>query len=103
MDVHARISGDITLALPPTAKFDLTASTGMGEVDNSFGGSITIDESRRGGTLRGSNGGPVLSLRTERGRMTVRTAEPDEPPLEPRYGSKTGKILPVLPPKTIDQ
>lgn len=103
MDVHARIAGDITLALPPAARFDLTASTGVGEIDNSFGGSIKIDEARRGGTMRGSNGGPVLNLRTERGRMTVRTAAPDEPPLEPRYGSKAGKILPVLPPKTIDQ
>ncbi len=107
MDVHARISGDITLALPPAAKFDLTASTGMGEVDNSFGGSIKIEESGRGATMRGTNGGPALNLRTERGRMTVRVAAPDEPPLEPRFG-KTGKLpaeLPPLPvpPKTTDQ
>jgi hypothetical protein len=107
MDVHTRISGDITLALPPAAKFDLTASTGMGEVDNSFGGSLRVEELGRGATMRGTNGGPALSLRTERGRMTVRTAAPDEPPLEPRSGdTKHPKIvekMPPLPLKTIDQ
>ncbi len=113
MDVHTRISGDITLALPAAAKFDLTGSTGAGEVDNSFGGSIKIEEVGRGATMRGSNGGPggapTLNLRTERGTMTVRMAAPDEPPLEPRNGDekhfKMGKPLPPLPRplKTIDQ
>jgi hypothetical protein len=111
MDVHTRIAGDVTLALPPGAKFDLTASTGAGEVDDSFGGPIKIDQSGRGGTIRGSNGGPALNLRTERGRMTVRSASADEPPLEPHNGDHRFKMpkmppappFPPQPPKTIDQ
>ena len=59
--------------------------------------------------MRGSNGGPELNLRTERGRMTVRAASPDEPPLEPHNsGGKRFKLpplppVPPLPPHTIDQ
>jgi DUF4097 and DUF4098 domain-containing protein YvlB len=114
IDVHTRIAGDITLALPAASKFNLTASTGAGEVEDSFGGPVKVDQSGRGGTMRGSNGGPELNLRTERGRMTVRTASPDEPPLEPHDGEgrrfKIPGIPPVPPvppvpglPKTIDQ
>jgi DUF4097 and DUF4098 domain-containing protein YvlB len=83
LDAHTR-SGNITLALPPEAKFDLTASTNRGQLSNEFGGSIRIEESARGGTMRGANGGPAVDLHTDRGEVTVRQAMPDEPPFAPR-------------------
>ena len=83
LQAHTR-SGNITLALPAEAKFDLTAATNRGEVSNQFGGSVRIEESGRGGTMRGSTGGPQLNLHTDLGDVSVRKASPDEPPFEPR-------------------
>ncbi len=42
MDVHTR-SGDIDLALPPGAKFDLRATTEHGEADNEYGDPLRED------------------------------------------------------------
>ena len=80
MDVHTR-SGDIQLSLPEAAKFDLTASTGRGEVTNDFGAPVRVErESRRGATLRGSTGGgPSVNVQTERGDVTIRKAGAEEP------------------------
>jgi hypothetical protein len=80
MDVHTR-SGNIELSLPPDAKFDLTASTGRGDVANQFGTPLKVEnDSRRGATLRGSTGGgPAVNIQTDRGQVTVRKASPDEP------------------------
>jgi DUF4097 and DUF4098 domain-containing protein YvlB len=85
MDVHTR-SGNITLALPKDARFALTASTGMGSIVNGFGPPLVLDEARRNATLRGTNGGPDVKLRSDRGEITVREASPNEPPFEPRVG-----------------
>jgi DUF4097 and DUF4098 domain-containing protein YvlB len=85
MDVHTR-SGNITLALPKDAKFAFTASTGIGTIVNEFGPPLAVEESRRSATLHGSNGGPVMTVRTERGQITVREASPNEPPFAPRFG-----------------
>jgi DUF4097 and DUF4098 domain-containing protein YvlB len=87
MDVHTH-SGNITMALPRDARFALVASTGMGGIVNQFGAPLTLEESRRNATLRGSNGGPEVTLRSDRGEITVRQASPDEPPFEPRFGPK---------------
>jgi hypothetical protein len=83
LDAHTR-SGNITLALPSDAKFDLTASTNHGQLSNEFGGGIRIEESGRGGTMRGATGGPAVDLHTDRGEIAVRQAMPNEPPFAPR-------------------
>ena len=87
IDAHATF-GNITLALLPTAKFDINGSTGMGEVINDFGKPLSDERTgRMGASLHGSNGGPTVTLRTDRGNITVRTAGANEPPLEPGNGS----------------
>ncbi|HEY6341980.1 MAG TPA: DUF4097 family beta strand repeat-containing protein [Bryobacteraceae bacterium] len=83
LDAHTR-TGNITLALPEDAKFDLTASTNRGQVANDFGGSIRVEESSRGGVMRSSLGGPAVEIHTDRGKVAVRKAGPDEPPFAPR-------------------
>lgn len=102
-------AGNITLALPPEAQFDLNASTGRGEVRNDFGSSINVEQSGRGATMRTSGGGPPVTAHTDLGEITVRKASPDEPPLlprsEPRFGTKQGKRdkSPRRPLKRIEQ
>jgi hypothetical protein len=77
MDVRIR-GGDVDLALPRDAKFELNASTERGEIDNRLGSSFRQDHSGKGGRLTGSTGaGPLISLRTDRGRIAVRTATAD--------------------------
>jgi DUF4097 and DUF4098 domain-containing protein YvlB len=74
IEVHTR-SGDLDLALPAGARFDLKASTDRGEVHNDYGLPLTIDESHRGGTIAGvSGGGPQVRLETGRGALTIRKA-----------------------------
>jgi DUF4097 and DUF4098 domain-containing protein YvlB len=85
MDVHTH-SGNITLALPKDARFALNASTGMGAIVNAFGPPLVIEEARRNAKLRGGNGGPDVTLRTDRGQIAVREASPNEPPFAPRFG-----------------
>lgn len=92
IDAHTR-AGNITLALPKDAKFALNASTGIGEIENEFGAPLQLEESRRNATLRGSNGGPEVTVRTERGQITVRESSPDEPPFAPRVGPNEPKQL----------
>ncbi len=78
IEVHTR-SGDIDLALPLGAKFDLKASTDRGEVHNDYGDPLKIDDSHRGATIAGSSGsGPQLRLETGRGTVTVRKASSED-------------------------
>lgn len=92
IEVHTR-SGDIELALPDAARFDLKASTDHGEVHNDFGGLLRVDESHRGATIVGGSGGPQLRLETGRGAITIRKANADEmtspEPPKPPDGPKT--------------
>ncbi|MGI8745150.1 MAG: DUF4097 family beta strand repeat-containing protein [Bryobacteraceae bacterium] len=72
MDVRTR-SGDIDLALPALAKFDLRLTTNKGEAHNEFGSPLSVEEDHRGGAIVGSvGGGPQLRLQTDRGTATVR-------------------------------
>ena len=45
MDVRSR-TGHIELALPPSAKFDLTATSTHGSVDNEFGAPLKLEQTR---------------------------------------------------------
>ncbi len=74
MVVHTR-SGNIELALPPTASFVLNASTDHGEIDNQFGETLQQRTDGRGARLQGNVGdGPEINLTTDRGSITVRKA-----------------------------
>ena len=77
IEVHTR-SGDIELALPDAARFDLKASTDRGEVHNDYGSPLRVDENNRGATIVGGIGGAQLRLETGRGAVTVRKASADE-------------------------
>jgi len=62
IDAHTR-SGDLELALPTGAKFDLTAGTRRGDVTNDYGSPIRRESDRQGATLRGTQaGGPTVTL-----------------------------------------
>ena len=83
MNVRTR-RGDIELSLPAAAKVDLTATTEQGDMENDFGAPFTQAESRRGWTLRGSNGGSAVSLETNRGDVRLRkSAVAGTPPAAP--------------------
>lgn len=78
LEVRTR-SGDIELALPPGAKFDLRASTARGEATNDFGVPLVMEPEGRGASIHGAAaGGPTLNLSTDRGSVTVRKATADD-------------------------
>ncbi len=78
MEVHTR-SGDIDLALPVGAKFDLRAFTEHGDANNEYGDPLHEDSSGRGTVIAGgSGGGPQLRLETGRGTLTVRKSSGDD-------------------------
>jgi hypothetical protein len=105
IDVTSR-SGEITLALPPGAKFDLNATTAHGDTDNQYGSPIHEQSEGRGSSLRGViPGGPALSLRTERGKVVVRKASGDDKPLVSETDETTlpKPIIPTKPLRKIEQ
>jgi len=77
MHIRTR-AGDVELALPEGAKFDLNATTARGEAVNDFGAPLRQEASNRGASVRGSTGGPaggpVVNIETTRGRVVVRKA-----------------------------
>jgi DUF4097 and DUF4098 domain-containing protein YvlB len=94
MDVHAHF-GDIEVSLPAAAKFDLTAVTGRGDTDTDFGAPLHTERSGNGGSIRGSSGGPVINLQTERGKMIVRKATADDKPFTPEVESSSTPVKPL--------
>ncbi|MBE0659731.1 MAG: DUF4097 family beta strand repeat protein [Bryobacteraceae bacterium] len=89
IDVKVR-SGAIEVALPEAARFSLDAETERGEVMNDFGGQVKEESSGRGGKLTANTpGAPVVTLKTERGSLTVRKAvpAPPTPPAPPKTGT----------------
>lgn len=104
MDVHTR-SGDIELALPVGAKFDLRASTGHGDVSNEYGDGLHEDTSGHGGAVIGSTGGgPELRLDTGRGSVTVRKAGEQDNVAVPETPNTPNPPKPpkVTPPLTVE-
>jgi DUF4097 and DUF4098 domain-containing protein YvlB len=87
-------SGNIELALPPSAAFALSAITKHGDIDNQFGQSLRESAQGRGAKLEGASGeGPDVSLTTQHGSITVRKAtgerpEKPEPPEKPEKPEK---------------
>lgn len=78
MEVHTH-SGDIDLALPAGAKFDLRASTDHGDASNDYGEPLREDSSGHGATITGSTGsGPEIHLDTGRGSITVSKSNGDD-------------------------
>lgn len=100
IEAHTR-SGDIDLALPAGARFDLKASTDRGEVHNDYGAPLTVDESHRGATIAGVSAGgsqPQMRLETGRGAVTVRKSASDEVTF-PNIPSPANAPKPPLAPK----
>ncbi len=66
-------SGDIELALPPSAKFSIIGETGRGEIANSFDEKFKVETNDHGAKLSGASGtGPELRLKTGRGLFNLR-------------------------------
>jgi hypothetical protein len=107
MDVRSR-SGHIELALPQAAKFDLTATSTRGSVDNEFGAPLKLEPTgRRGATLRGSNGGPSVNISTESGQVLVRPASASAtdaaPAPSPAPAVPPVPRAPAKPPQPVEQ
>ena len=68
----SNIHGEIDLALPANAGFQLDAESLGGEIQTDF--SVNVDNSRRNATANGTvgKGGPVVRLRADRGTIQVR-------------------------------
>lgn len=72
IDARSR-SGNIEVELPESAKFEMKASTTRGEVQNEYGTPLESRTEGQGGTLKGKVGdGPVITLTTDRGAVTVK-------------------------------
>ena len=97
-------AGNIDVALPPGAKFELQADARRGDIENDFGSGLKQTSSGRGANLSGSVGqGPLVRVETLRGNITLRKAseteelsknslpappEPPAPPKEPKAPHK---------------
>ncbi|MCX6637308.1 MAG: DUF4097 family beta strand repeat-containing protein [Acidobacteria bacterium] len=91
MDLETR-SGNIQMAIPQGAKFELSAVAKRGDVENEYGEPLRLAGERgrgkdSGATLAGAVGqGPALKLTTGRGTITIRKASGNEagrPPAAP--------------------
>jgi DUF4097 and DUF4098 domain-containing protein YvlB len=72
IDLHSH-NGDIVVALPDKAAFELKGSTSQGEVNNEFGGPLQTHTSGRSATIQGQTGnGPSITLTTDRGTVSVK-------------------------------
>lgn len=102
MDVHVHF-GDVELSLPAAAKIDLTGTTARGDTYADFGAPLHTEHNGNGGSIRGSNGGPVVNLQTEHGKMTVRKATADEKPFAPDGDAPLSGVAPTKPLQKVDQ
>ncbi len=65
-------SGDLDIALPADAKFEISGTTGRGEVTSVFGDAVRVTRNLAGASIEGSNGrGPKITLHTDRGRIAL--------------------------------
>jgi DUF4097 and DUF4098 domain-containing protein YvlB len=97
MDVRTN-SGDIDLALPPSARFDLRLSTDRGDAENDYGAPLKVEEERRGAIISGIQGaGPQLRLITNHGHITVRKATAENEPVRSIPKPPTPPVAPLKP------
>jgi DUF4097 and DUF4098 domain-containing protein YvlB len=72
MEIRSR-NGDITLAIPERAGFELDGKTQQGEIDNEFGSPLVSESAGRGSTIKGRVGsGPQITLSTDRGKLSIK-------------------------------
>ncbi len=72
IDARSR-SGNIELELPEAAKFEIRATTSRGEAQNEYGAPLETATEGDGGTVKGKVGeGPVITITTDRGAVTVK-------------------------------
>lgn len=72
IDARSR-SGNIELELPDAAKFEIRATTSRGEAQNEYGAPLETATEGDGGTVKGKVGdGPVITITTDRGAVTVK-------------------------------
>jgi hypothetical protein len=96
-------AGNIDLALPDAANFQLLANTRRGEIDNDFGGDLTETTEGHGARLKGAIGvGPDLNLETTRGTITIRKASSDEHPTPKPQPAPARKPVQMLDGKSIE-
>jgi len=102
MSVHTS-SGNIDLALPGAAAFELTASTDRGGIENDFGSSLKTESAGKGARLMGAVGsGPALNLTTDRGTITIRKGNATLQESNPETDTdreKSNAPKPLTPPK----
>jgi hypothetical protein len=80
MNIHTR-SGNIDLSLPPSSTFTIAANAERGDIENDFGGALTLRNVGRGAHLQGNIGnGPDIHLTTDRGTITVRKSDGSDGP-----------------------
>ena len=73
IEARCRKGGNIDVALPPQAKFELTASTEKGEAVNDFGSAVSVETEGRSARMKAlSSGGTSVQMSTARGTITVR-------------------------------
>ncbi len=72
IDVHSQ-NGNIDLALPERAEFDLKASSSQGEATNDYGPAVTMETEGRSASLKSAQPkGTSVVATTDRGSITVR-------------------------------
>jgi DUF4097 and DUF4098 domain-containing protein YvlB len=72
IDIHTR-NGDVTLAIPEKAGFQLNGSTSQGEIESGFGSQLQVETFGRSATIKGQNGaGPQITVVTDRGTISVK-------------------------------
>jgi DUF4097 and DUF4098 domain-containing protein YvlB len=72
IEVHTN-NGNIELALPEKAAFELKATTRQGEAHNDFGPGVKMEIENRSASLRTVDGkGPTVTASTDRGTISIR-------------------------------
>ena len=95
-------SGEIEFAAPAGAKFEMSAKSRRGGVENDYGAPLTESSHDRSGIIAGvvGTGGPRIVLETGRGEIRVRKASELERPPAPPKPAGPGKLpaeAPVAP------
>ena len=95
-------SGRVEIALPAVAKFDLTATTDKGEVENEWGSPLEMERSGRRMKLTGATGqGPAITAHTNRGNVVIRKGDLTVTPSAP--AAPKAPVTPKAPESPVKQ